>query len=397
MDYEILDESTVARYLRGRDDLSSRIDAGTVEVREVGDGNLNLVFVCRDAGGSSLVLKQSLPYVRVAGPSWPLTADRSIAESIGLAEAARASPDTAPDYYGYDEANHVVAMEDLSDLVVWRAALNRGGTTAGVGASCGRHVARLLFHTSQIGRPADQFRLSVARATNTALCKITEDLVFTEPLIDHEHNAFPRELSSVVDELRSDTDLAAEVGRLKAEFMTRSEALVHGDLHTGSVMVGAGSHGRPRVKVIDTEFCFYGPIAFDLGVLIGNALFAFARASVLDRSDQAGRLRGLPAEIWDSFRDEFWQLWPDRVDRSFTDDQAVGWLDRIARDSLGFAGCEAIRRVVGFAKVSDIETLPSGSRERAGRAVLQTARRWLVDPSSGPTAELFDEITITAD
>ena len=116
-----------------------------------------------------------------------------------------------------------------------------------------------------------------------------------------------------------------------------------------------------------------------------------------DRSDQAGRLRGLPAEVWDSFRDEFWQLWPDRVDRSFTDDQAVGWLDRIARDSLGFAGCEAIRRVVGFAKVSDIETLPSGSRERAGRAVLQTARRWLIDPSSGPTAELFDEITITAD
>jgi len=47
--------------------------------------------------------------------------------------------------------------------------------------------------------------------------------------------------------------------------------------------------------------------------------------------------------------------------------------------------------------VSDIETLPSGSRARAGRAVLQTARRWLVDPSSGPTAELFDEITITAD
>jgi 5-methylthioribose kinase len=394
LDYEILDESTVARYIRGRADLASRIDADTVEAHEVGDGNLNLVFVCRDAEGRSLALKQSLPYVRVAGPSWPLTADRSIAESIGLAEAARASPETAPEYYGYDEDSHVVAMEDLSDLVVWRSDLDQGHTTNGAGAKCGRHLARLLFHTGPLGRPADEFRLSIARATNTALCKITEDLIFTEPLVDHEHNAFSGEIGPTVDQLRSDADLVTEVGRLKAEFMTRSEALVHGDFHTGSVMVDPDAGGGLRVKVIDTEFCFYGPIAFDLGVLVGNVLFAVARASVLDRAEQAAWLEGLPAELWGAFHDEFWRLWPGRLDRSFTDDQAFGWLDRIGRDTVGFAGCEAIRRVVGFAKVSDIETLPAGDHERAATAVLETARRWLVDADSRPTTGLFDAVTI---
>ena len=41
-------------------------------VREVGDGNLNLVFIVEGRTGSVCV-KQALPYVRVAGPGWPMS------------------------------------------------------------------------------------------------------------------------------------------------------------------------------------------------------------------------------------------------------------------------------------------------------------------------------------
>src|ERR1039458_2656888 len=38
------------------------------QIREVGDGNLNLVFIVQGPDGSVCV-KQALPYVRAAGPS----------------------------------------------------------------------------------------------------------------------------------------------------------------------------------------------------------------------------------------------------------------------------------------------------------------------------------------
>src|SRR5690625_7010489 len=63
--------------------------------------------------------------------------------------------------------------------------------------------------------------------------------------------------------------MVSEMGQAKWAFMTRAEALIHGDLHTGSVMVKgeseAGSGAAVSVKAFDPEFAFYGPVAFDLG------------------------------------------------------------------------------------------------------------------------------------
>ena len=47
--YEALEASTVEAYLDGRPELRARLAAGPLTVREVGDGNLNLVFIVRSA------------------------------------------------------------------------------------------------------------------------------------------------------------------------------------------------------------------------------------------------------------------------------------------------------------------------------------------------------------
>ncbi len=47
--------------------------------------------------------------------------------------------------------------------------------------------------------------------------------------------------------------------------MNNAQALLHGDLHTGSIFVNQDS-----TKVIDPEFAFYGPMAYDIGALIAN-------------------------------------------------------------------------------------------------------------------------------
>ena len=47
----------------------------TWRIREVGDGNLNLVFIV-EGNRDSVVVKQALPYVRLVGVSWPLPLER---------------------------------------------------------------------------------------------------------------------------------------------------------------------------------------------------------------------------------------------------------------------------------------------------------------------------------
>jgi hypothetical protein len=40
--------------------------------REVGDGNINFVYIVEGPSGC-ICVKQALPYVRIVGESWPLT------------------------------------------------------------------------------------------------------------------------------------------------------------------------------------------------------------------------------------------------------------------------------------------------------------------------------------
>lgn len=51
------------------------------------------------------------------------------------------------------------------------------------------------------------------------------------------------------------------------DFMTRAQSLIHGDLHTGSIFINEES-----TKVFDPEFCFYGPMGYDIGNVIANMI-----------------------------------------------------------------------------------------------------------------------------
>ena len=57
---------------------------------------------------------------------------------------------------------------------------------------------------------------------------------------------------------------------LKLKFLGEAQALVHGDLHSGSIMVT-----EKDTHAIDPEFAFYGPMGFDVGALIGNLYLAY--------------------------------------------------------------------------------------------------------------------------
>jgi 5-methylthioribose kinase len=166
------------------------------------------------------------------------------------------------------------------------------------------------------------------------------------------------------------------MGNLKVIFMTHAEALIHGDLHTGSVMVRAASDGRPRsTKVFDSEFAFYGPVGFDLGLAYANYVIAAARAYALGEDERAAWALGLIDETWRAFEATFRARWPERVDpRVYTDGVLEDFIAKVQLDGVGFGAAEAMRRIVGLAKTADIETLEPGLREGAARGVLRASR-----------------------
>ena len=108
-------------------------------------------------------------------------------------------------------------------------------------------------------------------APNTAMCNITEDLVFTDPYRQAPLNRWNHpHLDAHKQAFENDGALKIAAQARKYQFMTSAQALIHGDLHTGSIMVTPAD-----TRVIDPEFAFIGPIGFDVGVVIGNLLLAF--------------------------------------------------------------------------------------------------------------------------
>ncbi|WP_440711547.1 S-methyl-5-thioribose kinase [Herbiconiux sp. YIM B11900] len=385
-DFSQLRSDTVAAYLASRPALAARIDASALaSVREVGDGNLNLVFILEDAAGASVVLKQSLPHVRT-DPSWPMTRERSAREAVVLAAHEAADAAHVPALYDFDPEHYVLAIENLSDHRVWRNELNAGRVHAYAASALGQYVARTAFATSPLGLDPLEHKRLIARAVNPELQQITEDLVFTEPYIAHPHNAVLPANEPDVAALRADHALVREMGLAKLRFMTTAQSLIHGDLHTGSVFVraargsadavdGADAPTEASVRAFDSEFGFVGPTGFDLGALWANFIIAAARAEALGESSRAELILTLPGALWSSFEAEYRSLWPSRIDpRVWGDEVLDAWLAGIRDDAAIFAAAKAIRRIVGFAKAADIETLPPAQREAAARGVLRAGR-----------------------
>ncbi|GAA1622842.1 S-methyl-5-thioribose kinase [Leucobacter chromiireducens] len=376
-EYTFLDADNIAEYLRSRPETHDRIDADRIaSIREIGDGNLNLVFHILDADDRGIILKQALPYVRMTGAGWPMTPERAAREADSLQTHHALTPELVVDVILYDPERYILALEDLSDYAVWRDALNRSERHEDVARRLGEYVAALAVGTSILGQDRQLVAQRIAETQNPELCTITEDLVFTEPVFDTGRNEVLPENAADAADLAADPAFAAAMAEAKWRFMTQAEALIHGDLHTGSVMVrGAEGAVAESVKVFDSEFAFYGPIAFDLGALFANYSFASARATALGEHERAAWALSLVAETWDAFEREFLaraETWQET--QLFGSAFARQRLDRIRREAFLFASAKMARRIVGAAKVRDIESLEPALRAPAARSVLAAAR-----------------------
>lgn len=399
-DYSPLSPATLPDRLGGLAILRDRVGpAGSWQVREVGDGNLNLVFIVTGAAGSAVV-KQALPYVRLVGESWPLPLSRSFFEYNALIRHEARDPGSVPSVWHFDEVQAIVVMEYLTPHVILRQALIEGRRVEGLATRLGQFCARTLFRGSDLSMTAAARKADLAMfAGNVALCDITENLVFSDPYFDAPMNRHTPGLEGMVARLRADLSLKVAAQHLKMAFTSRAETMLHGDLHTGSIMVTDS-----ETKVIDPEFATYGPIGFDVGMLIANFLMAHLsqpghEAAPEDRAGQQDWLLSVVEGIWETFAAEFANLW--RTERrgilyqaSLYEDQGHGLaseqaladvIGRIWIDTVGFCGVEMHRRILGLAHNADFERIADEGRRAACEArALAMGRQLMVGAASMP-------------
>ncbi len=396
--YRILDSRSLLPFVAGLEDACAQLGGGPDEwsVREVGDGNLNLVFIVEGPHGSVCV-KQALPYVRAAGPSWPMSPERAFFEKSYYLAVAPFVGGLIPKILHYDANLYCIVMERLSPHIILRHGLIAGQRYPNLADDLGEYVARACYFTSNFAAPFEGKLDGIAQfAANQALLRITVDLVFTDPYIlsERNHHTSPQ-LDDIVSDVRRDGPLKAAVARFGQKFLDHPEALIHGDLHSGSVMVTADD-----TRVIDPEFAFFGPIGFDLGAFFGNLLLSWysqpGHASADD--DRVGYQEWIIEQthvFWHAFRRRFLSLWAEHAAGdafpaalfSTPEDLAIlhaarsAYLDGLFSDMLGFAACKMIRRLLGFAHVIDFDSIRDATvRARCEAGALSMARMLLTHP-----------------
>ncbi len=389
--------ATLASYLSRIDPVRRTLggNAASWNIAEVGDGNLNLVFIVKGPSGG-VAVKQALPYVRLVGESWPLPLSRAHYEHMALREQARLTGALVPDVLHYDETMALIVMELLEPHIIMRRGMIAATVYAKFADDISTFMAHTLYFTSDLALTADRKKAMIAAfAGNSALCKITEDLIFTDPYRIAELNRWTSpQLDSFARRWREDADLKVAVSRLKLKFLSSAEAMLHGDLHTGSVMLTT-----ENTRIIDPEFAFMGPMGFDIGAVIANFLINYFshdghEEGAGDRDGYREWVLATTVEIWNGFRAKFVDLWRNNATgdaypaslfagpagAARLEQERQAYMDRLWADTLGFAAAKMTRRVLGLAHNIDLEWIKDADRRAQCEArVLTLSREMMVN------------------
>jgi len=228
-----------------------------------------------------------------------------------------------------------------------------------------------LFYTSDYYMDPIEKKEQVKKFINPELCKITEDLILTDPYIDAPTNDINPEIMDYVREVWWKKDaLRCEVTKLKMGFMQKAQSLLHGDLHTGSIFIDDN-----ELRVFDTEFAFYGPAGFDIGLLIANLILNYASWSGRDdvTAEQIASYReyllDTIIQVYRNFEKYFDQAWEKdaRTELKSVKGFKEAVMREIFEDTIGYAGCEVNRRILGFAHVADVQSIADEKRRAAAQ------------------------------
>lgn len=257
------DKSTLEVYLRER-----RLIASTDHVLSTerpGDGNMNCTVraVCKFG---SLIVKQSRPYVEkypsIAAPLERTLIEGQFYELVAPHDCLRAH---MPNLLLVDPDNFIIVLEDLGESADFT---NLYGCNVQLHAD---ELTQLLDFVGQLHAICTA-KQSPPRIANRAMRNLNAQHIFRLPF--DPQNGFDLDsitpgLAQVALPLQHHEPLKARVAQLEQMYLADGPVLLHGDYYPGSWLAAESG-----VKIIDPEFCFFGPAEFDLGVMLAHLMMA---------------------------------------------------------------------------------------------------------------------------
>lgn len=318
-------------------------------------GNLNYVYRIWDGKGHSLYIKQAGTETRISKDMKP-SKDRNRLESEIIMLEDKFAPGMVPHIYFFDTVMCACGMEDCSDFMVMRDAMLRHETFPRFADDISTFMVETLLLSSDLVMDHKEKKELIRKFISPDLCDITEKLVLMEPYnnLNQRNNVFVPNADFIERELYNDPALHLEVAKLKFKFMTDAQALMHGDLHTGSIFIR-----QDATKVFDSEFGTYAPMGYDVGNVVANLIFAYDNGLAAGATAFCDWILETIEKTMDLFIEKF----SKRFDEAVTEPMAKvagfkeWYMEGILNDTAGYAGTELHRRTVGMANVVDVTSI----------------------------------------
>ena len=152
--------------------------------------------------------------------------------------------------------------------------------------------------------------------------------------------------------------------------MTRAQSLIHGDLHTGSIFIN-----QDTTMVFDPEFCFYGPMGYDIGNVIANMIFAWCNGEAAGAKEFCDWVESVIVDVINMTMEKMRAYYDGHVTDTMCKNKAYEdyYMSTILADTSAVTGLEMIRRIVGMANVKDITTIADQAKRARAEKICITA------------------------
>ena len=255
---------TINTYLVDKKWLSNNEKIEAIE--KPGEGNMNFTLRCKTSENQTFILKQSRDFVekfpQVAAP-----AERILREAE-FYEIIRENPDLSamtPTISNVDEENHIIMMEDLGESSDYSFLYQEGKNISETELKEIMHFIADLHHHFTTDSCSNVIQ-------NKEMRKLNHEHIFQFPFIkDNGMNlddVMPG-LADVGTSVQNNDALKQALKQIGDLYLADGKHLLHGDYFPGSWLNTASG-----LKIIDPEFCFFGPKEFEIGVCMAHLYLA---------------------------------------------------------------------------------------------------------------------------
>ena len=267
------DKVSLESYLKKQDWLKP--DEKITELEKPGEGNMNFTLRIK-TDKRSFIIKQSREYVekypQVAAP-----AERALREAAfyQLISGEDKLKKKTPQLFGVDHQNHVLFLEDLGNGVDYtflyqkEQHLNDDELKLIIAFAANLHQS-INVNTTQEKLP------------NRKMRKLNYEHIFIYPYLEDNglnlDDVLPG-LQEVAESFKNDKRLKNAVEKLGKRYLKDGNSLLHGDYFPGSWL-----KTDDGIKIIDPEFCFFGEVEFEIGVMLAHLKMANQPEVMLEKS-----------------------------------------------------------------------------------------------------------------